>query len=59
MYVGGGLSRGVMYEGIMKWELILSYVPPRKGEFEVCPALLEWITSCAVDMGNEVEALTL
>ncbi len=53
-----GLSRGDMYEGVMKGESMLSFVPLHKSAFEVCPALKDWIESWAVNMGNEVEFLS-
>ena len=53
-----GLSRGDMYEGVMKGESMLSFVPLHKGAFEVWPALQEWIESWAINMGNEVEVLS-
>ena len=52
-----GLSRGDMYEGVMKGISMLQFVPLHKGAFEVSPSLLKWISSWAIDMGNEVEVL--
>ena len=52
-----GLSRGDMYEGVMKGVSMLQFVPLHKGAFEVSPPLLKWISSWAIDMGNEVEVL--
>ena len=53
-----GLSRGDMYEGVMKGESMLSFVPLHKSAFEVCPALQEWIESWAINMGNDVEIIS-
>ena len=53
-----GLSRGDMYEGVMRGESMLSHVPLHQNAADRSPALLNWIVSWASKFGNEVENLS-
>ena len=48
-----GLSRGDMYEGVMRGESMLSHVPLHLNAVERSPALLNWIVPWASKFGNE------
>ena len=53
-----GLSRGDMFEGIMKGALMLSFVPLHKTAIKRSPKLMDWIFGCCeVASIGEVEVL--
>ena len=47
-----------MFEGVLKGELMLSFVALHKGDIEVPPPILEWIYSWAKHRGRKVELMT-
>ena len=53
-----GLSRGDMYEGVMRGESMLDFIPLHQSAIERHPPLLDWISSWSSKMGNEVEHLS-
>ena len=52
-----GLSRGEMYEGVMRGDSMLGYIPLDKSAIEQCPRLLNWIQSWSKASGMELECL--
>ena len=52
-----GLSRGDMFEGVMKGESMLSHIPLHTSAIDRCGDLLQWIKSWACELGNDVELL--
>mmetsp|Transcript_20683 Transcript_20683/g.30301 ORF Transcript_20683/g.30301 Transcript_20683/m.30301 type:complete len:1268 (-) Transcript_20683:9637-13440(-) len=52
-----GLSRGDMYEGVMRGESMLSHVPIHIDAIERSPTLLPWVLEWASQLGHKVELL--
>ena len=52
-----GLSRGDMYERIMKRKTMLSFLPLEKSALYRSTALIKWIEDWASILGREVEVL--
>ena len=52
-----GISMGDMYEGIMKGETMLSFLPLEKSSLARSPALIKWIKGWYSTLGIEVELL--
>ena len=51
------LSRGDMYEGIINWKTILSFLPLEKSSLGRSPDLSKWVEGWASTLGRDVEVL--
>ena len=54
----GGLSRGNMFEEILKGGSMISFIVLHKGGIKLSPPIFEWISSWSRYRGSEVELLT-
>ena len=52
-----GPSRGYIYEGIMKEETMVYFLPLEKLSLAISPALSKWIKGWYLTLGRELEVL--
>ena len=56
-HVTDGISRGDMYEGIMKGETMLSFLPLEKSALARSPALSKWLEGWSSTLGRKMAVL--